>query len=229
MTYLPWWGSLDLSKSWEFHVRVFVSVPCVQCSCDSSCKVSHKAHCSTHAQNEIYNYKENRPFQIFMFFMFVKVISIDSEEWHGKSTSSNSWILWKLIEEYSYKDCCPDPESPCPFFPMSVFDHPAYKEEKYNIAQEVPESTMQKTIENEFSEESKETNRIVIYSTIDYNFRVYPIYYCSKQWEYRYNINRAFPVYVLPVRHLEIELFHTRSIYFSLILQTEEYHALYEK
>lgn len=104
-----------------------------------------------------------------MFFMLVKVISIDGEERHGKSTSANSRILRKLIEEYANKDCCPDPESPGPFFTMSVLYHPADKEKKYDIAQEMPEPTMEKAIENELSQETKETNRIVIDATIDDN------------------------------------------------------------
>jgi hypothetical protein len=52
---------------------------------------------------------------------------------------------------------------------MNVLYHPPYKEEKYDIAQEMPEPTMEKAIENELSQETKETNRIAINPTIDNN------------------------------------------------------------
>ncbi len=132
----------------------------------------HKTHCSAKSEYEIYDYEEQCSLEIFVLLVLVKIIGIDGEEWHGKTTSANSRILGKLIEEYANKNCRPDPESPGPFFTMSVLYHPPYKEEKYDIAQEMPESTMKEAVEYEFSEESEEANRIVIDATIDDNLWV---------------------------------------------------------
>ncbi len=52
---------------------------------------------------------------------------------------------------------------------MSILYHPPYKEEKYDITQEVPEPTMEKAIENELSQETEESDRIVINPTVDNN------------------------------------------------------------
>ena len=150
-------------------MRIFVSVPRVESSSDSSCKVSHKTHCSAKSKHEIYSYEEYCSFEIFVLLVLVKIIGVDSEEWHGKSASTNSRILGKLIEEYANKNCRPDPESPSPFFSVRVFYDATNKEKKYHIAQEMPESTMKEAVQYEFSEESKETNRIVIDATIDDN------------------------------------------------------------
>lgn len=136
-------------------MRIFVSVPCIESSGDSSCKVSHKAHCSTKSQHEIYDDKENCSLEIFVLSVFVEIICVDCKEWHSKTTSSNRWIFWEEIEKYADKNCCPDPQSPSPLFSVAVFYNAADKEEKYDIAQEMPEPTMEEAIENELSEKSK--------------------------------------------------------------------------
>ncbi len=150
-------------------MRIFVSVPCVESSSYSSCKVPHKTNCRTKSEYEIYDYEKQCSLEVFVLLVLVKIIGIDGEKWHGKSASTNSRILRKLVEKYTNKNCRPDPESPGPFFPMSVLYHPPYKEEKYDITEEMPESTMKEAIEDELSQESKETNRIVIDATIDNN------------------------------------------------------------
>lgn len=193
-------------------MRIFVSVPCIEPSGDSSCKVSHKAHCSTKSQHEIYNDKENCSLEIFVLSVFVKIICVDCEEWHSKTTSSYRRIFWEEIEKYTNKNCCPDPQSPSPFFSVRVFYDATNKEKKNHIAQEMPESTMEKTVEDELSEESEKSNRIAINPAVNDYFRIYPVDDCTEQWEYRYDIDRAFPVNILPIRHLELELFHRMII-----------------
>jgi len=64
---------------------------------------------------------------------------------------------------------------------VAVFYHAADKEKKYDITEEMPESTMEETIEYELSEESKKTNRIAVYSAIDNNLRIYPVHNGAKQ------------------------------------------------
>lgn len=210
-------------------MRIFVSVPCIESSGDSSCKVSHKAHCSTKSQHEIYDDKENCSLEIFVLSVFVKIICVNCEEWHSKTTSSNRRIFWEEIEKYTNKNCRPDPESPSPFFSVRVFYHATNKEKKNDIAQEMPESTMEETVKDELSEESEKSNRIVVNSSVNDYFRIYPVDDCTEQWEYGYDIDRAFPVDILPIWHLEVELFHGMIIEFSLILQRAEYHIFYEK
>lgn len=64
---------------------------------------------------------------------------------------------------------------------MSIFYHAADKEEKYDITEEMPESTMEETIEYELSEESEEANRIAVYSAINDYLRIDPVDDCSQQ------------------------------------------------
>lgn len=71
-------------------MRIFVSVPRIESSCYSSCKVSHKAHRSTHSDNEIYDDQEDCSLEVVVLFVLIKIIGIDSQERHSKSTSSNS-------------------------------------------------------------------------------------------------------------------------------------------
>jgi hypothetical protein len=64
---------------------------------------------------------------------------------------------------------------------MRVFYDATNKDEENDIAQEMPESTMEKTVEDELSEESEKSNRIVVNSSINDYFRIYPVDDCTEQ------------------------------------------------
>lgn len=95
----------------------------------------HKTHCCSETENEIYHNEEYGSLEILMLFVFIKIICVDSKERHGKTTSTNGRIFWKKIEKNSNRNSRPNPQPPCPFFPMGIFDDSANKEEKYDIAE----------------------------------------------------------------------------------------------
>ena len=188
-----------------------------------------ETHWSTTADNEIDNYEEYCSFIITSSLLFAEVVGIYSEEWHSETTSSDGTALRENCEKNTNKYCRPYPQIPCPFLSMCLFDNSANKEEENNITKYMQDACMEKTIENHLFNKTKNIGMMITYSSMKNYIGIKNIKQCSYQRERRYSIYRAFPINTSPVRKLDVYIFHKESICFSLILQREEYHILYEK
>lgn len=201
------------------YVRAFVPIPSIGDAGDGSGKMTHKAHCRSPADQEIERYEQESSFVVAVL-MFVQIVGVDGEQSHGKAAAPDGGTIGEEVEEYADKDRCPDPEIPRPLLSVGVFYYPTYDDEKEDIAHDMPKSSMEEAIEDEFPEKSQETDRIIVDSPIDDDFRIYRIDQGAKDGQHRDYRNRAFPVYVPEIRHSDIDLFHRRSIWFSLVLQS---------
>jgi uncharacterized protein YacL len=66
---------------------------------------------------------------------------------------------------------------------MSMLNNTTNKEEKYDVTEEVPKAAMKEAVEQEFTQKPKETNRIVVDTSVYNNLRVNHICECSDNRE----------------------------------------------
>lgn len=144
-------------------------IPGIDTTGERTWKMPHEAHSATKTENEIYDDEKYGPLEVFVLLMFVEIIGIDRKKCHREAASTNSWTFWKKWETYSYKKSRPSPEYPCPFFPIGNLDNTTYEEKKYNIAQRVEKTSMEKAIHDEFLNTPEKPYRSWPDSTVDNN------------------------------------------------------------
>ena len=195
---------LDLSRVVS---SAFISIPCIESARYGSSEMSHKTHGGAPSDDEI-DCDQKKSSLIVTLSMGVEIVGVDREERESETTSANRRIIRKHVEKNTDKNRCPCPEKPCIPFPMRDFYDSTYGKKKEDIAEHMQKSSMQETVEREFSQEAKETNWIIVYPAVDDDIWNDDVNDSSENWNDWNDIDGTLPINSSYIGYLYFEVFH---------------------